>query len=266
MSLPAPHPDSTCLVTGASSGIGSEIARQLAARGHGVTLVARRVERLDALAKELEDLHGVRTEAMACDVTDASARSELLAKVAAAGLRIDVLVNNAGFGTAGKFVGLDGEREVEMVQTNVAAVVGLTHAVAREMVERRIGAILNVASSAGFQPIPKQATYAATKAFVLSFSEALSSELGESSISVTALCPGPVRSEFVEVAAMEDAAEQAPEFLWISSEQCARAGIEGLENGKRVVVPNLPIRAGTAMSRYAPHAILLPLMKRFYPV
>ena len=153
-----------------------------------------------------------------------------------------------------------------MVRTNVEAVVGLTHAVAGEMVERRSGAILNVASSAGFQPIPKQATYAATKAFVLSFSEALSSELGDAGITVTALCPGPVRSEFVEVAAMEDAAEQAPGFVWISSEQCARAGVEGLENGKRVVVPHLPIRATAVMSRYTPHAALLPLIKRFYPL
>jgi len=266
MSLPRPHPDSTCLVTGASSGIGAEIARQLAARGHGVTLVARRVERLEELAQELRDGHGVRTEAMACDVTDATARTELLAGIADAGLQVDVLVNNAGFGTAGDFVGLDGEREVQMVRTNVEAVVGLTHAVAGGMVERRRGAILNVASSAGFQPIPKQATYAATKAFVLSFSEALSSELGVASISVTALCPGPVRSEFVEVAAMEQAAEDSPEFLWISSEQCARAGVEGLEHGKRVVVPHGPIRAGVAMSRYTPHSILLPLMRRFYPV
>jgi len=266
MSLPDPHPDSTCLVTGASSGIGAEIARQLAARGHGVTLVARRVERLEALAGELRDGHGVRTEAMACDVTDATARSELLAQISDAGLKVDVLVNNAGFGSAGEFVELDGESEVQMVRTNVEAVVGLTHAVAGEMVRRRRGAILNVASSAGFQPIPKQATYAATKAFVLSFSEALSSELGDSAITVTALCPGPVRSEFVAVAAMEQAAEEAPEFVWISSEQCARAGVEGLERGRRVVVPHMPIRASVAMSRYTPHSILLPLMKRFYPV
>lgn len=266
MSLPAPQPDSTCLVTGASAGIGAEIARQLAARGHGVTLVARRAGRLEDLAKELRDAHGVRTEAMACDVTDAHARAALLAGIEAAGLQVDVLINNAGFGSAGEFVELDGDTEIQMVRTNVEAVVGLTHAVAGGMVKRRRGAILIVASSAGFQPIPKQATYAATKAFALSFSEALSSELGESGIMVTALCPGPVRSEFVEVAAMENAADQAPEFIWISSADCARAGVEGLEKGKRVVIPHLPIRASVSMSRYTPHSVLLPLMKRFYPV
>ena len=133
------------------------------------------------------------------------------------------------------------------------------------MVERGRGAILNVASSAAFQPIPRQATYAASKAFVLSFSEALSSEVGESGVTVTALCPGPVRSEFVEVAAMEDAAAQAPEFLWISSAACAKDGVDGLERGRRVVVPHLPIRAGVTLSRYLPHSVLLPLLRRFYP-
>jgi short-subunit dehydrogenase len=266
MSLPQPDPAATCLVTGASSGIGADIARELAARGHGLTLVARRAARLEALADELRERHGVRADVLACDVTDETARAELLARVADAGLHVDVLVNNAGFGSAGDFVALDGASEVRMVRTNIEAVVDLAHAVARGMVERGRGAILNVASSAAFQPIPGQATYAATKAFVLSFSEALSSELGSHGITVTALCPGPVRTEFVEVAGLEDAAEQAPGFMWITAEQCAKAAVEGLERSKRVVVPNLPIRAGTTLSRYTPHAILLPLLRRFYPV
>ena len=266
MSLPAPDPASTCLITGASSGIGADIARELAARGHGVTLVARRAERLQELADELRGRHRIRAEVLACDVTDATARSDLLERVADTGLRTEVLVNNAGFGTAGAFIELDGDREVQLVRTNVEAVVALAHGVAAEMVQRRRGAILNVASSAAFQPIPKQTTYAASKAFVLSFSEALSSELGESGVTVTALCPGPVRSEFVEVAAMEEAAAQAPDFMWISSAACAKAGVEGLEHGNRVVVPHVPVRAGVALSRYTPHSILLPLMRRFYPV
>ncbi|MBA2763395.1 MAG: SDR family oxidoreductase [Thermoleophilaceae bacterium] len=266
MTLPAPHPDSTCLVTGASSGIGADIARELATRGHGLTLVARRLERLEALAEELREKHAVRVETIACDVTDAPARASLMSQVAAAGLRVDVLVNNAGFGSGGNFAELDGEAEVRMVRTNCEAVVALSHAVAGQMVAARSGAILNVASSAGFQPIPKQATYAATKAFALSFSEALSSELGEAGITVTALCPGPVRTEFVEVAAIDEAAEAAPGFLWISSEQCAKAAVEGLERGKRVVIPHAPVRMSTLAARYTPHSILLPLMRRFYPV
>jgi len=265
MSLPAPDSGSTCLITGASSGIGADIARELASSGHGVTLVARRADRLRELAGELSERHGIRAEVFACDVTDEAARKQLLEQVANTGLRIDVLVNNAGFGTGGPFAELDGDREVQMVRTNVEAVVALTHGVASAMIKRGQGAILTVASSAAFQPIPNQATYAASKAFALSFSEALSSELGGSGITVTALCPGPVRSEFVEVAEMEDAAAEAPDLLWISSAACAKAGVEGLEHGRRVVVPHLPIRAGATLSRYAPHSILLPIMRRFYP-
>lgn len=265
MSLPAPDHASTCLITGASSGIGADIARELAARGHGVTLVARRADRLQELAEELRHAHGIRAEVLACDVTDVTARGRLLERVAGLGLQVDVLVNNAGFGTAGAFIELDGEREAQMVRTNVEAVVALAHGAAAAMAERGSGAILNVASSAGFQPIPNQATYAASKAFVLSFSEALSSELGPSGITVTALCPGPVRSEFVEVAEMEAAAAEAPDFLWISSAECAKSGVEGLEHGHRVVVPHLPIRASAILSRYTPHSVLLPILRRFYP-
>ena len=264
MSLPPPHPDSTCLITGASSGIGAEIARELALRGHGVTLVARRSDRLEELAEEVRR-RGIRAEVLACDVTDAAARGRLLEQVADLGLEVEVLVNNAGFGTAGPFVDIDGEREVQMVRTNVEAVVALAHGVAGAMVDRGRGAILNVASAAVFQPIPNQTTYAASKVFALSFSEALSSELGSSGITVTALCPGPVRTEFVEVAEMEDAAAEAPDFLWISASECAKAGVDGLERGRRVVVPNPAVRAGVELSRYTPHSILLPLMRRFYP-
>ena len=266
MGLPPADPGSTCLITGASSGIGAEIARELAGRGYGVTLVARRADRLSDLADELRERNGIRAEVLACDVTDPTARHELLERVADTGLQTDVLVNNAGFGTAGAFTELDADREVQMVRTNVEAVVALTHGVAAGMVERGRGAILHVASSAGFQPLPRQATYAASKAFVLSFSEALSSELGESGITVTALCPGPVRSEFVEVAAMEDAAAEAPDFVWISAAACAKAGVDGLARGRRVVVPHVAVHAGTMLSRYTPHSILLPLLRRFYPV
>jgi short-subunit dehydrogenase len=266
MSLPAPSPASTCLITGASSGIGADIARELASRGHGVTLVARREDRLRALADELREAHGVRAEALGCDLTDAAARDALVAQVEALGLTIEVLVNNAGFGTGGSFYELDADTELRMVRTNVEAVLALTHAVVPGMVKRQRGAILHVASSAAFQPIPRQATYAATKAFVLSFGEALHAELGPHGITVTSLCPGPVRTEFVEVAGMEEASAAAPSFLWVNADECARAAVRGLERGKRVVVPNPAIRAGAIAAHHTPHSVLLPAMRRFYPI
>ena len=162
MALPPPSETSTCLVTGASSGIGADIARELAKRGHGVTLVARREERLRDLAKELE-VYGVRAEVVACDVTDPDARERMAEEIAERGLDVEVLVNNAGFGSGGLFWELDIEAEVRMVRTNCEAIVALCGRYVPEMVKRGRGAILNVASSAGFQPLPRQATYSASK-------------------------------------------------------------------------------------------------------
>ena len=265
MALPPPDPASTCVVTGASSGIGADIARELAARGHGVVLAARREDRLRELADELSAL-GVRVEAFATDVTDPDSRAELADAVERCGLTVDVLVNNAGFGTAGEFVSLDPAREVEMVRTNVEPVVALTAAWAPGMAERGRGGILNVASMAAFQPLPIQATYAATKAFVLSFSEALSAELGPKGVTVSALCPGPVETEFVEVAGMSEEASGTPKLVWASSKEVASAGVRGLEKGKRVVVPGNPLnRLGAIGGHLAPRSILLPLARRAHP-
>ncbi len=266
MSLPAPDPGSTALITGASSGIGADIARELARRGHGVVLVARREERLLELANELRVTHGVRAEALGCDLTDAAARDALVGRVGELGLTIEVLVNNAGFGTAGNFHEIDADDDLRMLRTNAEAVLALTHAVVPGMVSRRRGAILQVASTAAFQPIPRQATYAATKAFVLSFAEALHTELKPHGIAVTALCPGPVRTEFVEVAGVEDAAGTAPGFLWVDPDECAREAVRGLERGKRVVIPNAAIRATAIAGQHAPRSVLLRAMQRFYPV
>ena len=173
MALPAASPSSTCLVTGASSGIGADIARELAERGHGVTLTARREDRLQALAEELAD-KGVRAEAIACDVTDPDSRAKLIAAIAERGLDVEVLVNNAGYGSGGLFQQLDGESEVRMVRTNCEAIIAFCAEYVPQMVERGRGAVLNVGSTAGFQPLPRQATYSGTKAFVNTFSEALS--------------------------------------------------------------------------------------------
>lgn len=191
MALPSPSPESTCLVTGASSGIGVELARGLAARGHGLTLVARREERLRDLAAELGKEHDVRIEVVTADVSDGAERSRLANEISRRGLTVEVLVNNAGFGSGGAFVSLDGERETEMVRTNVEAVVGLSSVYLPGMVERGRGALLNIGSLISFQPVPFQATYGASKAFVLSFTDALHEELRGTGVTATAVCPDP---------------------------------------------------------------------------
>lgn len=265
MALPAPAPSSTALVTGASSGIGSELARQLARRGHGVTLVARRVEPMQALARELAEAHGVRAEVIGCDLADPEARDALPAQVEALGLTVEVLVNNAGYGSAGAFTELDTATETQMVRLNCEAVVTLSSAFAPGMVARGRGAILVVASSAGFQPLPTQATYGASKAFALSFAEALHTELSGAGVAVTALCPGPVRTGFADVAAADALFDSAPGFAFVAPEEVARQALDGLTKNRRVVIPGLAIKAVAFGSSVTPKAILLPLMKRFYP-
>jgi short-subunit dehydrogenase len=265
VALPKPSLDSTCLVTGASSGIGADIARELARRGHGVTLVARREERLRELAAELAERHGVRTEILSCDVADQDSRERLVERLAELRLDVEVLVNNAGFGSAGMFTELEREVEVRMVRTNCEAVVDLCARFVPEMVERSRGAVLNVASSAAFQPLPRQATYAATKAFALSFSEALHGELAGSGVTVTALCPGPVKTEFAQVAGVAELEDSTPGFLWKSSEDVAAAAVEGLERGKRVVTPGTLQVATSMLGQHTLRRVLLPIVKRVYP-
>jgi short-subunit dehydrogenase len=265
MGLPPPSDSSTCLVTGASSGIGAEIARQLAARGRGVTLTARRKDRLEELAGELSERHGVRAETVACDLSSPAARKRMVKTVADRGLDVEVLVNNAGFGSAGRFQDLDPDAELMMVRTNVEAVVDLCTVYVPAMVERRRGAVLNVASVAAYQPVPRQATYAATKAFVLSFTEALHAELSGSGVTATALCPGPVKTEFTEVAGLEAADDSLPGFMWSSSEDVAKAGISGMDKGKRVVIPGALNRAGAVGGQHAPRSVILRLAARMHP-
>jgi uncharacterized protein len=264
--LAPPEPGSTCLVTGASSGIGAEIARGLAARGHGVTLVARREERLIELAEECAGEHGVRAETVAADVAEQEGRQELVEAVDALGLRVDVLVNNAGFGSGGRFVELDRDRETSMVRTNVEAVVGLCGTYLPRMVERRRGSILNVASLIAFQPVPFQATYGASKAFVLSFSDALHEETRGTGVTVTAVCPGPVRTEFGESGGFGGADERIPGVLWLSAEKVADEALDGLERGARVVVPGPINRVAGLYGQHMPRSVLLPLVRRVWPV
>ena len=193
----------TALITGASAGLGEGFARELARRGHDLILTARRVDRLDALAAELRAT-GVAVHVFAADLEEPDAPDRLLAEVAAAAPPVDLLVNNAGFGLRGDFAALDRARQLGMVDLNCRALVALAHGVLPGMLERRSGAILNLSSTAAFQPGPWMAVYYASKAFVLSFSEALHEEVRDKGVTVTALCPGPTRTEFADRAGMGD--------------------------------------------------------------
>jgi short-subunit dehydrogenase len=266
MALPPPDFHSTCLVTGASSGIGADVARSLARRGLGSTLVARRAERLEDLAKELRDEHGVRVEVVGADLADARSRAGLLARLTELKLSVEVLVNNAGFGSGGLFHELDEKREVEMVRLNVEAVTALCGRFVPDMVRRGRGGVLNVASTAAFQPLPRQATYGATKAFVLSFTDALHAELAGTGVTATALCPGPVRTEFADTAGIGEEAEGLPDIFWADSPDVAEQGVRGLEKNRRVVVPGMLNRAGAHGGQHVPRSLLLRLAGRLSPV
>ncbi len=218
------------------------------------------------LAEELAERHAVRAEIFGCDVAEPEGRARLIGEVAERGLTVEILINNAGFGSGGAFHALDGDGETGMVRTNVEAVVALTSAWLPGMVERRRGAVLNLASLIGFQPVPFQATYGASKAFVLSFTQAVHEEVRGTGVTITALCPGPVRTEFGESGGFGGADDRIPSFMWLDSETVARAGIEGLEKGDRVVVPGVVNRLGALSGHYMPRALLLPLVRRLWPV
>ena len=267
MTLPAPNPDRTCLVTGASSGIGAVIARLLAARGLGVTLVARREDRLRSMADELAEQHRVRVEVIAADVSDEASRSRIATELEDRSLSVNVLVNNAGFSTMGPVHRSDPEREVALVRTDVEAVVHLCSLFLAGMVERRSGAVLNVASTAAFQPLPGQAAYGASKAFVLSYSHALRGELRSHGVTVTALCPGPVETGFATAAGITDevAAGAMPKILWLSAEDVATAGVTGMDADRAVVIPGLANRVSAALGWLSPRSVLVPVVAKQHP-
>jgi short-subunit dehydrogenase len=267
MTLPAPNPDRTCLITGASSGIGAVIARLLAARGLGVTLVARREDRLRLLADELSERHGVRAEFITADLTDEPSRNRIATDLEDRSLLVNVLVNNAGFSTMGPVYRSDPEREVALVRTDVEAVVHLCSLFVAGMVERRSGAVLNVASTAAFQPLPGQAAYGASKAFVLSYSHALRGELRSKGVTVTTLCPGPVETGFAMAAGITDevAAGAMPKILWMSVDQVARAAVTGMDADRAVVIPGVANRVSAALGWLSPRSVLVPVVARQHP-
>ena len=241
------------LITGASAGLGVDFARQLAAKGQRLVLVARRKDRIEALAAELGN-----ARAVAADLSEAGAAERLMADLAAHDEHVDLLVNNAGFGLSGRFTELDGKRQRQMIDLNCGALVELAHAVLPGMIERKTGAILNVASTAAFQPGPGMAVYFATKAFVLSFSEALHEEVKRHGVVVSALCPGPTATEFGEVAGY--AASRPESRLAADSASVVRAGLEGLGRGLAIVIPGLMNKTTAQAHRFLPRAAVRRLV------
>jgi len=225
-----------------------EFARQLAADGHRLVLAARRTDRLEALARELG-----KARAVTIDLSKSGSAAKLLADLDANGETVDLLINNAGFGLIGKFAELDAKRERQMIDLNVATLTDLCRAVAPGMIKRKGGGILNVASTAAFQPGPKMAVYFATKAFVLSLSEALHEELKPHGVRVSCLCPGPTRTEFGDVAGFggnglfDRVAMDAPGVV--------KAGLDGLKKNKAVVVPGLVNKIGAFSGRLVPRSV-----------
>lgn len=266
-SLPAPNPDRTCLVTGASSGIGVEIAALLAARGLGVTLVARTEPKLRALAQQLAARHGIRAEVVVADLTDPASRQAIADELEARSLSVNVLVNNAGMTTVGPVYRSDPDREIAMIRTDVEAVVHLCSLFLPGMVERRSGVVLNVASTAAFQPLPGQAGYGAAKAFVLSYSHALRGELRSSGVTVTALCPGPVLTGFGEAAGISDSEANAalPKIMWLPVGEVAKAAVAGMDANKAVVIPGVANRIGAAAAWLSPRSVLVPMVANRHP-
>lgn len=262
--LPPPEPDGTCLVTGASSGIGVAFAELLARRGYNLVIVARRADRLNDLADRLRSEHGVVVQPVVCDLADIAQREELLAAVASSGRRVDILINNAGYGMSGRWLDLDPDIERQMIDVVVTAPLHLCRALIPAMVRRGCGAVLNMGSIASFQPMPQMAAYGAAKAFSLSLASALHVELAGTGVTVTACCPGPVRTEFTAVAGGEQVASAIPEFAWKESEEIAAVALRELARGRRLVTPGWVTSASALAARYAPQGLLLKMVNRFW--
>lgn len=255
MALPSPTSDSYSVVTGASQGIGRYLALHLAQRGYNVILVARRAEALEALAAEITSLHNVEAVPYPCDLAHPEQRADLCAELRSR--RIDILCNDAGTATFGTLATLPAEGEVLQMQLNATAVHDLILAVLPQMVERRSGGILNVGSAAGNMPIPYNATYSASKAFVNTFSESLRGEMKEYGIHVTLLAPGPVRP--VDKAAEDQTFldRMIPSFMWANSDEVASMSLDALAANKRRIVPGIMGKMMNAVG-YLPHPLTLP--------
>jgi short-subunit dehydrogenase len=261
MSLPPPAADSIALVTGASSGIGEEFARQLCQRGYRIGLVARREERLNALAEELGGAD--KAVVLPTDLAVEEHRDRLAARLDELGATVEILVNNAGFGVFCPFIESGRELEIKQVRLLVEAVVDLMARYLPGMVKRGRGAVINLASTAGFQPLPFNAGYSAAKSHVLLLSEAVHAEVEERGVTVTAVCPGPVPSGFQQASDADYFAERLPRFTFVSPERVARDSIAAVERGRVSVIPGGPhVRAAYAPNRRMPRWATLPVSKR----
>jgi hypothetical protein len=250
----------TALVTGASSGIGLDLAKRFAAEGYDVALVARSEGKLAEVAKAIEAEHKVRAHVVTADLAKAGAADALVKTLGERGIEVDVLVNNAGYACYGAFAETDLADELNMIQVNIVALTHLTKLVVRQMVARKAGRVLNVASTAAFQPGPLMAVYYATKAYVLSFSEALANELAGSGVTVTALCPGPTKTGFQARAQMEQSKLVRGKEI-MTAETVARIGYAGLMKGKTVVIPGVSNKMMAQAVRFLPRKTVTKLVR-----
>lgn len=254
----------TALITGASSGIGLELSKIFAGQGYDLVLVARNQERLNALAEELGKEYGVAIHTFRIDLADSNAPKNLFDLLNQQEIYISALVNNAGFGDAGFFADQSEDRQLDMIQVNITALTRLARLFLPGMIERGYGEILNVASTAAFQPGPNMAVYYASKAYVLSFTEALAEELSAMPIKVSCLCPGPTRTAF----AAESGMESSPLFKLavMDAETVARAGFDGLKKSKVIIIPGLINKISIMSTRFFPRIIVRKIVKSLQPL
>lgn len=247
------------LITGASSGIGEAFARKLAAEGHNLVIVARSKKKLRELRDELRDKHGITAYYIAADLSEPEAAEDIFLETQKRGFEVDWLINNAGFGSMGDFAELDIVRELQMIDLNVIALVELTHRYLVQMRKRGAGVIINIASTASFQPVPYMATYAATKAFVTSFTEAIAEENKDCGITITAICPGPTATNFFETANAFPFAEKGVQ----TSEQVVEKTLKAVHSGKRKAISGFSNAIGAFFGRHIPNRIVSGSIARY---
>jgi len=258
--LRKPRIKGTALITGASAGIGAELAKVFGEHKHDVILVARRQDSLEALAGQIEGRSGVRATVFPADLAEPGAPAELFEAIRGAELDVDILVNNAGFGLGGEFIETDLDTELRMIQVNVTALTYLTKLFLPPMVQRRSGGVLNVASTAAFQPGPLMSVYYASKAYVLSFTEAIAEELRDSGVVVTALCPGPTATEFAEIAHVGRSRLFAFGAV-ADARSVAKFGYDALQSGVRVAIPGAQNKLIAQARRFAPRRVVTRVVR-----